>query len=570
MFSLISLNVMGLNISQLSLTLTKGETILADNFSYDNAFTSNGWSSLNGPVTTPQNRKYGRNKSTITVGAGFTRNLRDNFSQQGLSNNDQFIIQYEVFNNVSGRTVSTADADTLMISDSFSTFTSQFRVRFNETLMSAGGQNCTWSWDEDIEHVITILLNHGGGVYDLYYDNAKVCDTLTIANDMDQINFTSLQLTQVWNANENITNYFDSFYFGFGNVSGGAACDEPSLFCDDFNRITPLTTNDWTVFTSGFTVDNSFAPQNNKLNLAETPTFISPTHSLEPFEVNYATTSETTTTLSQFAPLFSTEFNINISSGGFEYSIQDLVGRESSHIVAVVETGSEVSWYYRNNTADSSDKKLICANCTPQNKTISFKITTHFKQHPSYDFNSSFSINFISVFLNGTQYGDEINPITFLNDAAITVNKHSIIKQPEYKFIIDDYFVMLGTDKFSDTTPLFFEPLFIPENVTIVIGEGEEDMAAQIDDFWTAFGLISTRSRIIFGLFIMFIINVIILGMVVSKGVTMSVGQSIVINIILSILITFLNLFPVWIPILITIVSVGLFALSMTKHAQGG
>lgn len=352
---------------------------------------------------------------------------------------------------------------------------------------------------------------------------------------------------------------------------GLPVCDFPTLFCDNFNYVDPLSTRDWTVFRGGSSVDDGFSPDNNTLNLS-IDEFRSVFHDVDPFETEYLIDFNTVVTQSINSPVFSTELDVKISDGGFRYGVRDNKGDYIYILRAVLESNGSASWSYANTLTTPLTYTTICSNCSANVTFHTIKTNIYFDNDGcTYDFNSSIDIDHWDFIIDNVEIDTNIS---FLDSTACNANEFEIIKDVPNKFVVDDYFVMSGTDRNVDTTGNFFTQLFDNITVSEQVSTGvAEDMATNLESIWVTFGLRSALSRAIAGMLLMLVFAVIYIMTLAEMG-KLSTGAILglgVIEFMMMILLTIVRLLPIWIPFVLSIIGgAGAFITIRSMLSGGG
>lgn len=341
-------------------------------------------------------------------------------------------------------------------------------------------------------------------------------------------------------------------------------CSYPQLFCDDFDYTTSMyDTKGWLIQMGGGAVNTTFTPTDNRLNLTQ-DYFISPYHEIEPFIVSYPQDEDNTVVTSIYAPAFSSEFILYFMNGTFKYSVYDSGFARNVYTVLANRTaeGNSMNWYRYN----GSDYIQICANCSNANENMDVKISSFFKHSIYYPFNSSNTINYFAIYINDSLINTSL---PFVDDNALNVFEHYIIKEDDSYFSIDEYYVMAGIDRFVDTTGSFssnyYEPTYQNETET-----GEDDSAdfgKSVDDIWYDFGLRTARSKTMFGISLMVLMAVFVIGVMLKMHVTPNLGVIGILEFFFMILLTFLGLLPIWVVIVTVVATAGIGALYFKSQA---
>lgn len=343
------------------------------------------------------------------------------------------------------------------------------------------------------------------------------------------------------------------------------SCNFPSLFCDDFDYLTPLSEKNWLIQLGGDQINGSFTPIDNKLALTNIQN-IFPYHETEPFDVTYRPDSGSRFTRHFLSPVFSSEFILNFTnetSNQFFYTAFEKQFITAYSIKAEVDlTGNDsgnMNWYYLNETQPSSVWKLICANCTTTEQKISIKINSFFEQRDDFPFNSSVDDDKIKFYADNTLLGTIED---YLDVRTAYLSQYEFGKLSDGNYTVDDYIVMVGTDSEVSTFDQYFTDIFTNETTEVVeIGTGETgDMAAALATIWDDMGLKSIASRVMTGLFLMFLLAMIMFGMALKMGAPLSARVLIVVELFFMILLVFIKLLPIWLPFVVVLVAAGIGA----------
>lgn len=343
-------------------------------------------------------------------------------------------------------------------------------------------------------------------------------------------------------------------------------CEYPLIFCDDFNYNTALAAKDdniWNVVDLGGNVNLTFSPVGNVLDLNQSK-FYSPRHQNPNFPVNYRINDVNTITSADTAPVFSTEFDVKSEAGNWTFEVDDRTYTRGVYEIKAVNTSAtHQSLYY---TLNNYSLVLICSDCLPINYWNFVKITSYFIDYDDSHYNSSFLTNSVSVYVRdatGNEYLTE--DIPFFNNRSINQDLQIFEKEQGDRYYIDNYYVYIGTDKYTETIDIYYEDLYAPDNITFAMGEGEGsgDMATAIGTIWDDMGLKSTASRIMAGIFLMFMLAIAMFGVSLATHTHLKPTVLVIIELFLVILLTYIRLLPIWVPFLLIIIAAGVGALAV-------
>lgn len=356
----------------------------------------------------------------------------------------------------------------------------------------------------------------------------------------------------------NITGDTDNMIFPEIAGCGAPAqyCTFPTIFCETFNYPSPMEDNGWVVYDESFKANHTFSPIDDELLLNES-TYVLPYHETETFDTNYTTTEKTTVTKSYNSPVFSSEFDLfiynttNISDYAYDclgYSAFDVAGQS---VYTIYFCSNESVYYYDKNEI----YQTLCNSCLTFNQWNKVKINTYFQPNDYYDFNSTVTANHIKFYINSA-YKDSIS---FLDNSSYNIQKYEFIKNYDSKAIIDNYYVMVGTDRSVDTSKFYYKQEYTkPIYDELDEGEGSGDIASELENFWDNVGIKSTASRITVALFFMFLLGLIIIGVQLKSATGVRATPIIIIEFLFMVLLVYIKLLPIWIPIVLTLLSAGI------------
>lgn len=396
----------------------------------------------------------------------------------------------------------------------------------------------------------------------LYASNQPYCIQYNFSSEYNDITNIQLSVTDTSGGLHNLIVPEIMFCYDY-NVSG-AGCTYPKVWCDNFNYDTSLYyQNNWNVLNTDNSLNTSYTPKNNKFELSNvngTSIRSLGYFGIEAFPVNYQTDEGITVTSSIKAPVFSIEYEMGLSSesNDVEFNTYDL---NSQNCIQLIYTPNQdnITISFINTANEEQQLGIVSRNITKH------KIIAYFGYaNKTYDFNSSVKYNQFDFYYNGSKLNS--NRLNFSNK-CINLHQAFFIKDTLTPTLrIDDYYHYVGIDKNIDTINNFFSQFYKYENETSITTIESGDISKTIDDFWSKMGLKTQRSRTLFGLLILVLFTIAIIGGLASMRINISVGVILLLDFLLSILLTFLKLFPVWIIISITIIGIGLGALIVKQN----
>lgn len=219
------------------------------------------------------------------------------------------------------------------------------------------------------------------------------------------------------------------------------------------------------------------------------------------------------------------------------------------------------SWFY----LDSDNTwNIICSECVSYNKNYKIKISSFFSNKSLYPFISNIQESYINFYIDGVQQGDSF---PFIDSMAVNVYEHYIVKSDFDKFIIDNYYVMSGQDKYIDTTPSYYIEQYIrPNIIDTSIPAEETDFVDDIDTLAGLMGFFSTTSKLLLVLLIMIVVGI------ASNTTYKSTVLTIFLEILVMIGAIYIGWFPLWLVFMLFIIGMFLTYLFVTKvlHNEGG
>lgn len=561
-----------------SQAVTYSTIILNDSFNYKSeTYASHSWTFVSGlPYNTPSKvdgyeiYMYGRN-STQIYGGSTTLNIRRPLPQNLSSSTSPYILRYQIYDNAP---LSPSNSDRASVKLSRTVASADLvRIRAGEIYIGTGGnvQNCTYSTinrSVGTSYEMTLTWDLSTGLYSVYRNTDKICNDLSIGNTTAMAQIGAINVFVQSLAGESQVRGIDNITLGNGSI-GQTDCSFPTIFCDDFNYAESLySVNEWLVYLSGFVVDSTFAPIDEKLNL-EQDYYVAPYHEIEPFPVDYPIAEGVSWTISGYSPVFSSQFELNITSCSsnqevFRYIANDRYQNRIFDTRGICEpTGNNISLYYR----DINDNNvLLLSNATEVNSGNKLYINAYFEQNDEMHFNSTVNQSFVRYTLGG-----KTNTSDFLDSDSVNWQNSQLFSDSDDNFIIDDYLIYVGTDPYTDTSFNNYEPFYDgTEDTTTTIGSGSGDLATNIGNIWEEFGIVSTVSKIIVALLLMLITAIVIFAWASSSHAHVPLGVYAFVEFILMLLLVFIGLLPVAIVIIVTIAGIGFSVFAISRNMQGG
>ena len=353
-------------------------------------------------------------------------------------------------------------------------------------------------------------------------------------------------------------------------------CSYPILFCDTFDYTAPLTVKGWLPQSAGGVILSNLTPYNNYLLLNNNIIDENIYHTTEMFNTNYVQSSVLTTIESYATPIMSSEFTIYLYNSSDITDVRECfrylsysVGNEEIYDIAFC---SNSSVYYKNSSTSNSYVQL-CADCFDLYSYYDIKINSKFGKSYAFDFNSSFESNSVDIYIGNSLYTID----HFIDNTAHIIQQYSLLKPSTANItIIDDYYVMVGTDKYVDTSYNYLEQIYTPPSTNITVSGGTGDFLDSINSIWYQFGLRSTGSRALFALLLMFFtaIGYVIFLIAMMSQYKIPIPISAIILLLLEffeiLIFTYLGLIRLWIIVVISIVSILIVILMLITRARGG
>ena len=562
-------------------SLTCTNLLFNDSFPYSDTVSNHGWTLLNAINTTPLPSPFGTNawgiKHAWSAGSGEVQVIKRALPSK-LSTGvniiafNSSVVTYNIHDGspFNVRLVNSSNVDTagdqLLNIQYAKGGTDQIIVTNN-----FGGDGCNLTMTSHLNVFEWIIeIDFDENLYSIYRNKSSTdCNNRELTDgreaSIEYIYFSqSMEGTGAANV---VEQYIDDIVVC--SAIGAKTCDTglPIVFCDDFNYASSLfDTSGWQVITGGQSINATFAPISNKLNLTQAGIFYAPTHILNPFEVDYRTAFDVRVTQSQFSPVFSTELDLLIIDGGFRYSARDQNDKLVYILKAELESNGSVSWSYANTTTAPITYSVLCNNCST-NTTSTLKVVSSFANDAcNFPFNST-QQDSIEVYMGETQLGSSF---LHLDNTSCSANKYEIIKDIINTFIVDNYFVMLGTDKDISNFD-FFVPLFdnsTMQEIVSPVGESSE-VSVGLEATLQAIGLKTMASRTIISMLFIVIFSILFIMTLVTSKISITGGViagMLIIDFLWMILFVIVRMLPAWIIFLYFIIG-GATAFGLIKSA---
>jgi hypothetical protein len=427
---------------------------------------------------------------------------------------------------------------------------------------------------------ITLDFDTLNNVYSLYFNNGMVgnCYNKQVHNNGTLMSWNKLVFGVRVDTNEYLNARVDNIIWAIGSVTCNNSVFDASLrthilWADNFDYAASMyTEKGWYVFTGSYSIDTDFAPINNKLDLRGSDTIL-PSHQTGSFPVNYEVGVNGYYLESQYSPVFSSEMDVNITSthAGIPDACFTYASYSGGNVpIYRIYLCPDKNAYYQADKFNSLNYSLLCTGCVPQNTTFPFKVSTYFAQRRIFPFNSTVLADRVDVFVNGGLAGSingflEPNP-----DLTQFLSIYYIVKNTDAEFIVDNYYVYLGTDKSVNNAAYYYKSLRVPANQTeqLVAQANTGDMADAIMSMYSLIGLKSAVSRVLVGLFMLTVLLIVVAVLFLSYNASPHPLVMGIVAIIGVIGCVYLQLFPVWIPILIGLFTIsGIIFYALSKSA---
>lgn len=429
---------------------------------------------------------------------------------------------------------------------------------------------------------IVFVMDLDDKTYTLYFDgDSEGCRNYAFANSTYDYKlryltisgeFPSTSLAQIHE------HYIDDVMVCNGSTEK-ESCDYPTLFCDDFDYTTPLyDTKGWDVFDSNLNFNDDFSPEDNvcALNSSEPKSII---HDVNPFPVGRYTEDcgdsdegyciGSFITYSEYAPVFMNEFDITFKNTSFhEIDFKTFDSQNDLCYVIRFQRGNlnnDLSLQFYNESGNWHDlsSDFINANFTTE-KSYHVKVVAYLTAWGKTNilfYNTSYGYNHINIFINDSAY--HYNQNTTFSYSCDNIKSASFVREnTSSDFLIDDYFMAVGVDKYIDTVDNYEFPVYTnasPTDEHIITGStGVRDLKQSIDGFWEQWGLITTASKFLFGLGMMVLFGIFIIAIFVSKHIVPPIGVICFLEVGFMIFLIYIGLMPIWIAVVLGLIGAGL------------
>lgn len=557
-----------------------------DSFTYADYVVNNAWQEIKScdvpDWSAAVSNSFGKNSSNA-CGYAWTNQIRKNIGFNIL--NDDFTLSYDLLidkDDVAGtdRLIVEIAPDNLTTGDK-----DIFRIEHgnagdNQTYIYnfLKGDNCSFYYDldHDWEHWV-LTVDHTNSRYTLTIDDVPYCDK---SLGDGTINISGIVLSASSDNADNNTAMLDNLNLSSGAViPDSSLCIYPLIFCEPFDYAGPMmdqdvlpyseasmSYNEWLVYAGTYSADSYFAPIGNKLLIDSINR--QPYHDIkwvtlpEPVSIDASTVYY----LSRDASAISSEFALNVSDGCFRYKGDSLEDKQVFYLEAC-NSSDDIDWDY----FDGSAWQNLCTACGTRDSFDQVKIINQFKHFPGKRYNSTFTTSNTILVINNVTQGN----ISFIDDNAQDVNKFRISQDTDIvnRYELDDYYVMFGTDRYTDTTKYTQLPLVSVDDTNTTLSTGDSsELVDIIETVYSQVGLRSTASRIIFAIFLIIIFT----GFIIAAGFSMrmnglAIGAACVIfDFLLILLFTYLKLIPVWIIIILMIGIAGLAGIGLKQGVFTG
>ncbi len=607
LFIIISMLLLVIPFSYGAFLNTCDVLLFNESFNYTDVFTNHDWvysesypAFPNTPVNTSDfvNSSFGFNLTGIAASTNVVRSIRRTLPND-VDISERVILTFN-FSDISG---GDPIADALILS-LFDVIVGDYGITITMGTQTGGpgdnlitsvitgldGENCVMDFNYEKPFITEFVLDldFTRGLYSMYikdhdtgeYD-AHGCFNKLLGSS--PANLTHITIAERVVQSENTETYFDDLKICEGSTTqtiGGCGYNFPVVWCDDFNYITSLFfRNDWTVLNFDNSLNIIFTPLNNELVMRNF-TINEPQavgyYEIDRFDVNYPTGEGAVVTASHDAPAFSIEFDMNLTldiSGGNDFLLNTFDYQREPCVQLIFEQFSPTQ-YDISYINESGQLSLI--NGTIQapftNQTNNIKISAFFGDtNKSYSFNSTSSVNNFDLIITDGVTGIVRKGNFKFNDNCRNIDSAFFVRQEDSLNVeIDNYFHYVGTDKFIDTTEDFSNPLFVNDTTSIILTTEESgDFAESVESIWSDFGLNTVRSKTLFGLLMMLLLGIFVIGAFLSMKMDINIPVILFLEFIFMLVLTFLGLLPVWIVIVVSILGAGIGALVVKQQATG-
>lgn len=568
LFAVFSLNVLATNWDDFT------EVVFSDNFSYTGTYASNGWDTVTfaaGPSFPNHpyaNLSWGYYNTTTNPGGNFAGDgIAKNIMPKNITiGNDTVLLEFDLYygtrpaDSTQGYEYSVVICNTSIVAGLLC-FDENIRIAIGLRHSDYGGYadeispeigGCYFSINPvEAWHDVKLFIDKN--FYSLYVDGS--CGTCCSKNNnLKEIRSIGIRVNtqnDLYGVN-GLRQLIDNLSLGLAS-NASVECPYPSIFCDNFNYDYKISAKNWIPYSYSGIIQDDITPISDQLELIDATTR-SPAHKTGSFPTNYVISDSSYVGTTNIAPVFSSEFDLSITQGDFYYG-----GSESQYVSAyllkahVEADGFNISWYALDN---SSNFTLLCANCTTTAQYSKLKINTYFAGSNSF-YSTSIPYDYIDVYYGTTFIGRKIGfscsliENGFYSETACPkyLAYYQFFKGTDTQFYVDNYYVMVGTDKNTPTIESYYTSNFTQTN-TSVINTGSGDLFANSQAFWYQLGLRTAASKIIAGFLFIFIIDIVIIGIYLYSHVPPSATVLGFVDLCAIVIVTYLGLIPIWLLIL--------------------
>lgn len=417
----------------------------------------------------------------------------------------------------------------------------------------------------------TVVIDIDSQLYSAYWDgSAYGCKDIPFSDSELYVSESHLGYhTDGSDTSENLTIYIDNYRAGSGEIDE-AECPFPQIFCDRFNYISPLQSQaapyKWYVYEDDYSLsDPVFSPSGNRVIFDEAKILY---HDCAPFKMGWEISEGTIVNSGVYASEFTAEFDLNITAGEIRYFSRDYKNALDVYDLNFIVDGANIDIYKNDDPIENPDFQLLCNDCLTVDTVTNIKIRTQWAQRSKMPFNSTFINDTFLIFADDTLLNKTYG---FIDPSSENNNKFFMDAAAGTTGSLDDYFIYIGKDKYTDTTgetQLTYEDL--KDNESIVIGSGSSDLATIINDFWGEIGIKSLASRVIVGLIFLIIFLLAIVGLMISSGQPVNSGALMILAFFFMIFEVFIKLLPAWILFIGIVLTALIGAFSIGRSASGG
>lgn len=558
-----------INISYAITMECNDNIVLQEDFNYNDGFSNhNNWIYSSGgssqdnetPIISPfTNNAFGINHTVI--GGGYTANihLADNtFNLTG-----RFLLRFNFSHKLGAKSYATISYHRTGTSDASIFIYFGYGGDIGNISIGIGSSPSCYLNADRTNGTIQVEFDTISDEVSLYIDNEiSTCTGLNVPflEQLSSVNFYREQ-----GAGENARKYIDDITV-CSAVDVETSCPHPMIFCDDFNYETPMITREWSIENLGGSVNSTFTPIDYEFNLRQKNKYIVAKHKSTLTDSYYIISNNQIYLNDYRFPAYSVEFDLNmanVTNNKLEYTVYQ---KNSELFILRVDkevlgnSSGDLSFSYLNSSP--LEYVNLCGNKSFSEQNNKIKINYFFSQRNEFPFNSTIDVDDISLYINDELCGSSPS---FFDKDLYYISNYKFDKFPSSNLTIDNYYVMVGTDKYIDTTNEYFFNFVDNVTTTIATPEGDEDLVNRLSNFWISIGLKSKASRAIFGLFLL---SVILIS--TAYGVAELGGGGLAVAVVLGIatlilifLFVYIGLLPSWIIILLTMIGIGILLIGI-------